>query len=240
MSTLVDVTLDEPTGVGHVTIDQPPNNYLDRTVLDAIVAAFRALDSDVACRAIVLSSVGKHFCAGRDFSKPRGPGDDSTSLYKVAGELLLLTKPWVAAVQGGAIGAGCGLALAADFRVCTDAAYFWPNFVKFGLHQGFGLTATLPRVVGQQRATRMLMTGDRISARNRDADGLADLVVPEPDLATSATAFAAHIAEFFAPATQSIRATMRSGLYEEFMAATEHEACEQARLTTLKSEETDS
>jgi enoyl-CoA hydratase/carnithine racemase len=222
--------------VGVVVVSRPPNNYLDFTLLDQVCGRLHELDADPRCHALLLRSVGKHFCAGRDFSRPRAAGDSSADVYRRAADLLTLDKPWVAAVQGGAVGAGMGLALAADFRVAAGRAYFWPNFVNVGLHPGFGLSLTLPRVVGQQRATRMLLSGSRIGSEQALADGLADQVVDEADLAEAALAFAGVLAAQPAEALRSTRRTLRGeGFRAAFEQATAWEVAEQGRLRALPS-----
>jgi enoyl-CoA hydratase/carnithine racemase len=223
----VRAELDRGTRVGLVEIRRPPNNYLTVFTVRAVAAALEKLDADPDCGCVVVASAGKHFSAGRDFGTARDPQDTSAAVYREAGRLLRLRTPWVAAVQGGAIGAGLGLVLAADFRVCAPRAYFSASFVQAGLHHGFGLTVTLPAVVGWQAATDMLYTGRRVGATEALALRLADRVVDEPGLRAEASAFAAAIAANSPVALQAIRATMRAGLAERFAAATEHESAAQ-------------
>jgi enoyl-CoA hydratase/carnithine racemase len=223
--------LDPQTHVGTVEIQRPPNNFLNIEVLRDIVATLAGLDDDPGCRAIVLRAAGKHFCAGRDFSAPRLPGDESANVYATAGQLNELRTPWIAVVQGAAIGAGFGLALCADFRICSPRAYFTANFVQLGLHAGFGTTVTLPRLIGVQKATELLCSGRKVGGAEAAALGLADRLADEEALTEEALAFAAGFAAAPPLAVQAIRATMRAGLAEQFRAATGHEVAEQARLT---------
>jgi enoyl-CoA hydratase/carnithine racemase len=139
-------------------------------------------------------------------------------------------KPVVAAVQGPAIGGGLGLALVADFRVAAPEARFAANFVKLGIHPGFGITATLPRLIGEQNAALLLYTGRRINGDEAFACGLVDAVVPQDQLRGSAIALAAEIAEAAPLAVQATRMTVRRGLAEQVRAQTEHELAEQTRL----------
>lgn len=227
---VVLTSVDTETHVGLVELNRPPNNFLDIELLRAICDAMHSLDLRRDCRAIVLAATGKHFCAGRDFSKPRGVGDDSASVYREASRLLEVQTPWVAAVQGAAIGAGLGLAMCADFRLCSTRAYFTANFVQLGLHQGFGLSVTLPRVIGLQRASEVLYTGDRIGAEHAAAIGLVDRVSTEDMLREDAVGFAGRLAAGPPLTVASIRATLRGDLVEQFRTATEHESVEQARL----------
>jgi enoyl-CoA hydratase/carnithine racemase len=146
--------------------------------------------------------------------------------------LLRLAKPWVALIQGGAIGSGLGIAALADFRVVASTGYFHANFVKLGLHPGFGLSLTLPAIIGDRQAMRMLYFGDRVPAAAAGATGLADVVLGEQeDLLVTGSQFAAQLASRPAAALQAIRRTCRRGLTEsDFHAAVAHEHEEQSRL----------
>jgi len=136
-------------------------------------------------------------------------------------------KPVIAAVHGAAIGGGLGLALVADFRVTCTRARFAANFNRLGFHPGFGLTVTLPRLVGQRRAAWLFYTGRRICGDEAVAMGLADLLVGETEVRTRAQALAQEIAQSAPLAVQSTRATLRRGLVEKIEAATERELVEQ-------------
>ena len=127
-------------------------------------------------RAIVLCSEGRHFCAGADFSArekwSRERLDRQASrLYVEAVRVFSCTRPVVAAVQGAAVGGGLGLALSADFRIACEESRFVANFARLGIHQGFGLSVTLPRLIGRSRAALMLYTGRRESRAPRRSDG---------------------------------------------------------------------
>jgi enoyl-CoA hydratase/carnithine racemase len=136
----------------------------------------------------------------------------------------------VGAIQGAAIGGGLGLSLVPDFRVVAPEARFAANFVKLGIHQGFGISITLPRIVGEQAASMMLLTGRRISGEEALALGLADKLVAQDQLRATATALAEEIAENAPLAVTSVRTTLREGLAEAVAKATEHELAEQQWL----------
>ena len=97
---------------------------------------------------------------GLDFAA--NAGQDIAELYRAALRLFAAPLPVVAAVQGAAIGGGCGLALSADFRVATRGSRFSANFARLGFHHGFALTVTLPATVGRQAAADLLLTGRRV------------------------------------------------------------------------------
>ncbi len=228
--------------VATVEIQRPPLNFFDHSLISQIADAFDALDAYAPCRAIVLASQGKAFCAGANFGTGQEDGSGSSDfteegfqnttgkLYQEATRLFRNKKPIVGAIQGAAIGGGLGLSLVPDFRIASPAARFGANFVKLGLHQGFGVTVTLPRIIGQQAANTMLLTGRRVSGAEALELGLVDRLVDAEDLRDTAHALAAEIAENAPLAVMSVRATMRQGLAEAVSAATVHELKEQQWL----------
>lgn len=229
MSTTDAVTVDVANFVATVEIHRPPHNWFDMPVITALAESVLGLDDDPACRAIVLCSEGKNFCAGADLS-----GSDliesTASLYDEAVRLFSNRKPIVAAVQGAAVGGGLGLSLAADFRVATPQTRFSCNFAKLGFHQGFGISVTLPAVIGQQRAWELMYTGGEVRGDEALRIGLADRVVPLEELRVGTHTFAAEIAAAGPLAVLSIRETMRGDLADRVRAATAREHTEQQRL----------
>ena len=139
-------------------------------------------------------------------------------------------KPIVAAVQGAAIGGGLGLAVSADFRVTCPEARFAANFTKLGFHPGFGLTATLPELIGKNNAELIFYTSRRVTGEDAYRMGLANVLVPQAEVREAALKLAAEIAECSPLVLVSPRATMRAGLADRVMAATYHELAEQTRL----------
>jgi len=224
--------------VAQVEIHRPPHNYFDVQLIRNLADAFNTLDADPACRAIVLSAEGKSFCAGANFVErtlSSTAGSDSprggNPLYSEGVRLFSCKKPVVAAIQGAAIGGGLGLALVANFRVVSPEARFAANFVKIGIHPGFGLTHTLPRLIGQQKANLMFYTGRRITGEEALAWGLADTLVEPSRLREAATGLAKEIAENAPLAVLSTRATMRRGLADAVKAQTDLEFVEQNWLS---------
>ena len=214
--------------VAMVEFDRPPHNYFDAALIEQIANAYDALDDDQACRAIVLCSAGKHFCAGANFAS-KNPAEGG-HLYEQAIRLFAAKTPVVAAVQGAAVGGGLGVALSADFRVASPESRFSANFSRLGIHHGFGLTVTLPPVVGQQPALELLYTGTRVRGEEARAIGLCDRLVEPERLREEAIALAAEIAASAPLAIRSIRQTMRGDLADRVRAATAHELEEQGKL----------
>jgi enoyl-CoA hydratase/carnithine racemase len=222
---------------GHVAvleIDRPPNNHVSVELMRGLADALVDIDAALELRAVVLCSAGKAFCAGADLVSPSGVAGSGMGgvnpLYVEAVRLYSAKKPIVVAVQGAAVGAGLGLALVGDFRVAAPEARFTANFVKLGFHPGFGLTHTLPRLIGQQRASLMCLTGRRLKGEEALAWGLVDQLVPLEELRAAAMRLAVEIAENAPLAVQSTRATLREGLAAAVRAATDHELAEQTEL----------
>lgn len=221
--------------VGVVTFSRPPNNFFDVEVVTEIADACEALASDVSCRAIVLRGAGKHFCAGAQLSKDAddvisSAPADRNPLYEQARRLIGSAVPIVAVVQGAAIGGGLGVALAADFRIASHEARFAANFSQLGMHHGFGISLTLPAVVGQQRALDLLYTGRRINGEEALEIGLVDRLVTAGELDSAAAAFASQIASSAPLAVRAIRRTMRAELLAKVAEATRIEHVEQQEL----------
>ena len=218
--------------VAIVTIDRPPHNHVSVEFIRDLADAFDAIDEDVELRCSVLQAQGKNFCAGADLVNRESAGGLGAvnPLYDEAVRLFSAKKPIVAAVQGAAVGAGLGLAVMADFRIASPDARFAANFVKLGFHPGFGLTHTLPRLVGPTKAELMCLTGRRVKAEEGLPWGLVDEVVPLEELRAAALRLAKEIAENAPLAIVSTRKTMRADLAAAVRAQTDKEAVEQGWL----------
>jgi enoyl-CoA hydratase/carnithine racemase len=225
---------------GHVTlleIRRPPLNFFDLALIRQIADALDALDKDMECRAVVLASQGKAFCAGANFNRPAGFAGDAASgdgttgdLYREAVRIFSSKKPVVAAVQGAAIGGGLGLAVSADFRVTCPEARFAANFTRLGFHPGFGLTVTLPELIGRNNAELMFYTSRRVTGEEAHRMGLANVLVPQDQVRAEAFKLAQEIAENSPLGLMSTRATLRAGLAERVRKQTDHELAEQTWL----------
>jgi enoyl-CoA hydratase/carnithine racemase len=220
---------------GHIAtieVRRGPNNFVDTDMVGEIADALEVYDRTPAVRAIVLCAEGKHFCAGADFGG-RGPDGVARTakrgrhLYKEAQRLWRTRKPIVAAVHGAAVGAGVGLAVMADFRVTCPEARFATNFTRMNYHPGFGLTCTLPRLIGMQQASLLMYTGRRITGEEAVSIGLADYCVPLDQVRAKALELATEIAQSGPLAILATRETLRRGLADAVAAATEREYEEQ-------------
>jgi enoyl-CoA hydratase/carnithine racemase len=231
---------------GHVTtieIQRPPLNFFDISLINQIADALTDIDNDPEARAVVLAAQGKAFCAGANFNDParreqeaRETSDPASGLgqishlYIQAVRIFRNKKPIVAAVHGAAIGGGLGLAVSADFRVTCPEARFAANFTRLGFHPGFGLTVTLPELVGKNNAELIFYTSRRVTGEEAYRMGLANECVPQDQVRDAAMKLAQEIAECSPLGLLSTRATMRAGLADRVMTATTHELAEQTRL----------
>jgi enoyl-CoA hydratase/carnithine racemase len=235
-----DIGVEKTGHVAVVELRRPPHNFFDVTLIKELASAFEALDADPDCRALVLAAQGKAFCAGADFGGDdsdgsallSGPVPGAAHLYIEGNRLFRTRKPIVAAVHGAAVGGGLGLAMVADVRVTCPEARFCANFTRLGFHPGFGLTVTLPAVVGPSKAALMFYTSRRFSGDDAFAMGLADLLVPQDQVRGAALALAAEIAENGPLGLMATRSTVRGDIADRVRAATERELAEQMRLRT--------
>jgi enoyl-CoA hydratase/carnithine racemase len=242
MGPFKDIGVDKSGHVALIEIRRPPHNFFDIALIQEIAGALEALDADIGCRAVVLAAQGKSFCAGANFGdgatlnkEGQRPGELNREaavqhLYLEGNRLFRTRKPIVAAVHGAAVGGGLGLAMVADFRVTCPEARFAANFTRLGFHPGFGLTVTLPAVIGATKAALMFYTSRRVTGEDALAMGLADVLVPQDQVRAAALTLAAEIAENAPLALVSTRATMRGDLADRVLKATEHELAEQTRL----------
>ena len=242
MTNYTDIGVEKHGHVGLIEIQRPPLNFFDISLINQIADALEEFDNDIEIRASVLAAQGKAFCAGADFSDPDRQKQEEQSksdpasnlpinhLYVQAVRIFRAKKPFVAAVHGAAIGGGFGLAVSADFRVTCPEARFAANFTKLGFHPGFGLTATLPELVGRNNAELIFYTSRRINGEDATKMGLANVCVPQDQVRAEAMKLAAEIAECSPLGLLATRATMRGNLADRVLAATNHELVEQNKL----------
>ena len=240
MGPFKDIAVEKTGHVALIEIRRPPNNFFDIALIQEIAGALEALDEDAECRAVVLAAQGKAFCAGANFGdgstltregqRPSEPMPGVAHLYLEGNRLFRTKKPIIAAVHGAAVGGGLGLAMAADFRVACPETRFSANFTRLGFHPGFGLTVTLPLVIGATKAAMMFYTSRRVAGDEAHAMGLADVLVPQDQVRSAAMAFAAEITENSPLGLIATRATMRADLADRVRKATEHELKEQTWL----------
>jgi enoyl-CoA hydratase/carnithine racemase len=228
--------------VAVIEMQDPPHNFLTPDQITSVAEVLESFDGDPQVRAAVLCAQGRSFCAGANFGGGAGPlgagsedepigGATTLSLYQGAARLCEVSTPFIAAVQGPAIGGGLGLAMTATMRVAAPEARFSANFAALGIHQGFGLSVLLPETLGPTRAAEVLLTAKRYTGEEAVTIGLADRCVPLDQLRDEAIRMAGEIAVNAPLAIRSINRTLRAGLGDRIREATRHEAKQQRRLS---------
>jgi 2-(1,2-epoxy-1,2-dihydrophenyl)acetyl-CoA isomerase len=201
----VDHRVTREGGVATIALDRPQAyNALTSALLESLLQTLRALERDPEVRAIVLTGAGKGFCSGQALDDPEalpaGAAPDLGVSVRARYNPLIATilgsaKPYVAAVNGVAAGAGMGLACACDFRVVGRGASFTTAFVRIGLVPDSGLSFTLPRIVGYAKALELCLLSEKLDAARADALGLCTKVVADDAVLHEAQQLAATLAQ---------------------------------------------
>ena len=205
--------------IGVMTLDRPPVNALDRSLISEIAAAADEMEKEVAARmvrSVVLNASGRHFCAGADLKERLNLHESDvvnvvSAIREAVEAVYNISVPVIAAVQGHAYGGGFELALAADIRVLANDAEVGLKEVTLGIMPGAGGTQRLPRIVGQGVALEWVTTGRSVPADEALRAGVANAVVPADDLAGTVAGIAGQIAANAPVAVQLAKKAVREG-----------------------------
>ena len=180
-----------------ITLNRPPTNSVNLGVREDLDKAVTELEKSKETRVVIITGAGeKGFCAGMDLSDVaninKGPDGN-----KIMNAISRSKKPYIAAINGYALGGGCETALACHFRLMTDnpKAMIGLTEVNLGIIPGWGGVQRLPRVLGKSKALEIILFSKRLSAPEALAIGLVDKVFPAADLMKEAQAFAAALAK---------------------------------------------
>jgi 2-(1,2-epoxy-1,2-dihydrophenyl)acetyl-CoA isomerase len=220
--------------VATLTLNRPERlNALGGTLREDLLDAVTRAAADPEVRVVILTGAGRAFCAGGDvkaMAEAKAQGAERPLIEKVAPlrDRVLLTmreapKPFLAAVNGPAAGAGMNLALACDIRLASTTAQFSQAFVKRGLHPDWGGTYFLPRIVGLARAAEMIFTGDPVGAEEALRLGLVSALYPPEELLPAARALARKIAAGPPIAIRLARRALHRNLETDLAGALEFE-----------------
>ncbi|MDB5715697.1 MAG: enoyl-CoA hydratase/isomerase family protein [Sphingomonadales bacterium] len=222
MTPYEDIAVGRTGRIGTLTLNRPEKgNTLRPQTLAEICRGMDELTDDPDVAVIVFGAAGKHFCAGADFSflddLTRMPASDiKAQIYAhfqgAAKRIYRCPKPTVALVQGAAVTVGCELALACDFRIVSDNAFFQESWIKLGIMPPLGGLFLLPRLVGLGRASQMVLLGQAVKAAEAERIGLAGEVVAFDDLQTRGLAFAGELAAIAPLAYASVKEALHRGL----------------------------
>jgi Enoyl-CoA hydratase/carnithine racemase len=217
-----DIRVEVEGRIGSIILDRAEmRNTVRPQSLSEIAHAVDQLTADDAVRAILLRAEGEHFSAGADFAflaritrmtPPEIRQQVYTHFQGAARRLYDCPKPIVAAVQGAAITVGCELALACDFRVMAQGAFFQESWIKLGILPPLGGLFLLPRLIGLGRATQMVLRAERVDADQAERIGLTSEVVEPDRLEARARALAAELVDLAPLAVATIKRGLRRGL----------------------------
>jgi enoyl-CoA hydratase len=195
--------------IATVTLNRPPVNAFNRAIRQEIVDTFDALSDRADVRVIILTGSGKQFCAGADIKERTqltGEAGEYPRLNRLVREvfysLMECAKPVIAAVNGGALGAGMAIALCCDIILAADEAIFAMPEVDVGLAGGVKF---LQRHLGPSKARRMLLTGQRVPAAELYRLGVLEACVPREQLMPAAMELAREIASKSPLAVQMLK-----------------------------------
>lgn len=223
------------SGVATLTLNRPDkSNAFDDEMTHELLDALKQIERDETIRAIVLTGAGKNFCAGQDLAaflerqnSPEGLSVREHLLNgynKVVTRIRTIEKPFIAAVNGAAAGAGLGICCACDIRYASEQAKFRMAFIGIGLAPDSGTSFMLPRLIGYGRALEMAITNELLDAREAYAAGLVTKLFAPEELLEATMTFAKHLAN--AP-TRGIGLTKRAfnrALVSDLESALDYEA----------------
>lgn len=171
----MEILTEHRNGVMQITLNRPEvYNSFNRTMALQMQASLNEAAANESVRAVVITGTGKAFCAGQDLAEaidPEGPGLErilAEHYNPIIQQIVGLPKPVVALVNGVAAGAGANIALACDVVIAHEQASFIQAFSKIGLIPDSGGTYFLPRLIGAQKALALMMTGDKVSAKEAE------------------------------------------------------------------------
>ena len=222
-----DIVLYEKDGhIATVTLNQPSTlNALTYDVVVRLGEIVQDVAGDPDVRAVVLTGAGRGFCSGANLmggtGEALGAGGMGVraavmAMNEVLAGIAEMQKPWMAAVNGPAVGGGCSLALVCDLNLIAESAYLCVGYVNVGMVLDMGGTYLLPRLVGIQKASELAFFGERVYGPEAAEMGLANRSVPDAELMDTAREWAARLASGPTLSIGAMKLGMRRGLQSTF------------------------
>jgi enoyl-CoA hydratase/carnithine racemase len=230
-------SLDE--AVATITLNRPQaRNALTAEMKDGLLAAVGKAAADQEVRAVIITGAGAAFCSGQDLREHAdvlASGAEPTATVRqhynpIITTIMTMPKPVIAAVNGGAAGAGASLALACDFRVAGRGASLLMAFARVGLAADSGASVTLQRLCGAAKAAELLMLAEPVGAEQALAAGLFTTLVADDEVMPQALRLASRLAEGPTAAYAGIKAQLLYSASHDLAESLENEARVQAEL----------
>lgn len=198
----MELIITQNNGVCELKLNRPEVfNSFNKAMAVALQNALDDCEKNAEVRAIIISGEGKAFCAGQDLAEATDPnGPELQSIVKehynpIIRRIREIEKPIIAAVNGVAAGAGANIALACDITFAKESASFIQAFSKIGLIPDSGGTFFLPRIIGMQKALALMMTGDKVGAKEAEAMNMIYKSVADDEFEDTVQKFAAKLAQ---------------------------------------------
>ena len=226
------ILITKEENVATITLNRPEvMNAVNEEMLKELVEATREVGDDEAVKAVILTGAGRAFCAGGDLEAPMYKITNSAEMRRLIAEfgkiplnLRNMLKPVIAAVNGAAVGAGLGFALAADIIIASERARFGHVYRNIGLMSDCGSIYFLPRLIGVSKACEIIFTGKIIDAREAERIGLVNKVVPADQLEAVTKELALKLAKGPSVAIGLAKISIYQGLGMDLPTAIEWEA----------------
>lgn len=226
------IVLAVEAGVATITLNRPEKlNAFNAQMTKETIDALKRTGRDKAVRCVVITGAGRGFSAGQDLGDVSSREDEfaisdhlRAGYNRIVTQITTMEKPVVAGVNGVAAGAGCGIALACDLRICSDKASFIQAFSRVGLLPDSGTTWTLTRLIGYARAYEMAVTADKVSAEKALSWGMVNEVVPHEQLPEILMAWAQQLATGPTVAYALTKRAMYKAMNSTLAEALEYEA----------------
>ncbi|WP_078547497.1 enoyl-CoA hydratase [Litchfieldia alkalitelluris] len=223
--------VEKQNGTATITINNPPLNVMNSSVVEELYQSFQALEKDHEVVTVILTGSGsKAFMAGADIKEfpnligKAGIKSSFMETHKVLNYIDQFNKPTIAVLNGLTYGGGCELALTCDIRIAEEHVQIGLPEIKLGLFPGGGGTQRLPRVVGESKAKELMFTGDPITAAEAEKIGLVNKVVPTGEGLTAASDLARKISRHSLQALSRIKKAVDDGANLPLEASIEREA----------------
>jgi len=228
------VLLDISEGVATITLNEPETlNALTTAMVSRFIEVMKQVDTDQAVRAIILTGAGRGFCSGMNLTHSAAEllAKGSIGLHQVLQEvnamlnrIAEMQKPWIAALNGPAVGGGLSLAMVCDLILAAESTYLSAGYIKIGLMMDMGLTYLLPHLVGLRRANEMAFFGERVTAAQAAEIGLINRTVPDAALMATSREWALKLAQAPTMAIAANKLAMRRALHSTYSEALDWEA----------------